>query len=272
MRSARRRWLWWTLAWLFVAAGVVGIVIASGRPDVGPTLPHPVGVTAPPQGLSSRVPSDWALAGPAPATFSTFSANASAVVDGSLASYVSTPAGPSSASLAGVSVRSPRTAKHAAPKFAARSIPQHLQIPNLGISVGLSTLGLNKDNTVQVPTNFGVPGWYKYGPTPGERGSAVILGHVDSHTGPGVFYRLNNLRPGMPIIVTLADHVVVHFKVIGVRMYNKDNFPDKLVYGSRTYSALQLVTCGGAFDPATGHYQSNIVAYTVMTSFARPHK
>ena len=269
MRSTRRRWLWWTLAWLFVIAGVVGIVIAAKSPDVGPTLPHPVGVTSPPQGLSSLVPPDWALA-PSTATRAG-SAGESPTTRVALASLkVTTRAGVPAVNL--VSDVRPRAATHTAAKFAARSVPQHLQIPNLGISVGLSTLGLNKDNTVQVPKSFAVPGWYKYGPTPGERGSAVILGHVDSTTGPGVFYRLNDLRPGMPIVVTLADHVVVHFKVIGVRMYTKNGFPDKIVYGSRPYSALQLVTCGGAFDAATGHYESNIVAYTVMTSFARPRK
>lgn len=269
MRSTRRRWLWWTLAWLFVVAGVVGIVIAAKSPDVGPSLQHPVGVTSPPQGLSSSVPTDWALATPA-----TLSGSPESGGHGTRVNFASlnVTAHAALAPAALVSNVSPRAAKHKAAKFAARSIPRHLQIPNLGISVGLSTLGLNKDDSVQVPKSFAIPGWYKYGPTPGERGSSVILGHVDSTTGPGVFYRLNDLRPGMPIIVTLADHVVVHFKVIGVRMYTKNNFPDKIVYGSRTYSALQLVTCGGAFDPATRHYESNIVAYTVMTSFARPRK
>ncbi len=268
MRSTRRRWLWWTLAWLFVAAGVVGVVIAVSRPEVGPSLPHPVGVTSP-QGLAASVPSDWALTAPV-ATSASGDMGGGVTANFASLDVTSHSAWPHMGLTS--QERSGRVTKRAVAKFAARSIPQHLQIPNLGISVGVSILGLNKDNTVQVPTSFAIPGWYKYGPTPGERGSSVILGHVDSHTGPGVFYRLNQLRPGMPVIVTLADHVVVHFKVIGVRMYTKSNFPDKVVYGSRTYGALQLVTCGGAFDPVTGHYESNIVAYTVMTSFARPHQ
>ena len=156
--------------------------------------------------------------------------------------------------------------------FAARSVPVHLTIPNLGVSVPLSTLGLNKDGTVSVPTNFAIPGWYRYGPTPGQRGSAVILGHVDSYKGPAVFFYLSRLRPGDPVVVYLRDHVVVRFKVIGVREYSKSNFPDKVVYGMRSFSALQLVTCGGVFDRATGHYESNIVVYTTMTSFSRPRR
>ena len=108
----------------------------------------------------------------------------------------------------------------------------------------LSELGLNPDGSVQVPTNFNVPGWYKFGPTPGERGSAVILGHVDIFRGPAVFFYLRDLRPGNQVIVQLADHKIARFAALGLRVYTKALFPEKIVYGSRPYSALQLVTCG----------------------------
>ena len=132
------------------------------------------------------------------------------------------------------------------------------------MSVGVSQLGLNRDGSPAVPTNFQLPGWYKFGPSPGQRGSAVILGHVDSYRGRAVFYSLVNLRPGNRIFVTLANGRKVQFAVIGLRMYTKRQFPIRLVYGPRTYSALQLVTCGGVFDHRTGHYLSNIVVFTAQ--------
>ena len=115
-----------------------------------------------------------------------------------------------------------------------------------------------------MPTNFNLPGWYKFGPSPGQRGSAVILGHVDTYRGPAIFLYLVKLRPGNRVFVTLANGRKVEFAVIGLRMYTKRQFPLRLVYGPRNYSALQLVTCGGIFDHRTGHYLSNIVVFTAQ--------
>jgi sortase (surface protein transpeptidase) len=148
----------------------------------------------------------------------------------------------------------------------ARSVPVTLTIPAINMRVPLSELGLNPDHTVQVPTNFQEPGWYKLGPSPGQLGSSVILGHVDSYQGPAVFFQLRTLRPGEYVDVTLADGVVAHFLVRQVAMYPKANFPTLLVYGSHGYSGLQLVTCGGVFDSETGHYLSNVVVYTSLVS------
>ncbi len=148
----------------------------------------------------------------------------------------------------------------------ARSTPVELDIPALGMSVSLGTLGLNPDGTVQVPTDFQQPGWFQPGPSPGQYGSAVILGHVDSYQGPAIFFQLRTLMPGDQVDVTLADGVVAHFAVSTVAMYPKDQFPDQQVYGPHGYSALQLITCGGTFDSATGSYLSNVVAYTSLVS------
>jgi len=145
-------------------------------------------------------------------------------------------------------------------------VPVFLRIPAIGVAVSLSTLGLNPDGTVQVPTDFQQPGWYRLGPSPGQVGSAVILGHVDSYQGPAVFFRLRSLRAGDPVEVSLADGVVVHFAVTTVAIYSKAQFPAQQVYASHGYSALQLVTCGGQFDRATGHYLSNIIAYTSLVA------
>ncbi len=146
----------------------------------------------------------------------------------------------------------------------ARSVPVSLQVPAIGVSTSLSTLGLNATGTVEVPTDYDQPGWYQLGPTPGQIGSSVILGHVDTFRGPAVFFRLRTLEAGDQVDVILADGAVVRFAVSTVAQYTKARFPDQEVYGSHGYSGLQLVTCGGTFDSQTGHYLSNIVVYTTL--------
>jgi Sortase domain len=148
----------------------------------------------------------------------------------------------------------------------ARSVPIAVRIPAIGLAVWLTQLGLNANGTVEVPTSVKVPGWFSPGPSPGQVGSAVILGHVDSYQGPGVFFQLRTLQPGDQINVNLADGVVATFNVTSVVMYQKTQFPDQQVYGSNGSSELQLVTCGGTFDPQTGHYLSNIVVYSSFVS------
>jgi hypothetical protein len=157
-----------------------------------------------------------------------------------------------------------------APIGVARSTPVALKIPAIGVSVLVSQLGLNPDQSVQVPTDFQIPGWYRLGPSPGQIGSAVILGHVDSYQGPAIFFNLRQLTVGDEVDVTLADGVVADFAVTSVAMYLKDQFPAQQVYGSHSYSGLQLVTCGGSFDSETGHYLSNIVVYTSLVRTMRP--
>ena len=113
------------------------------------------------------------------------------------------------------------------------------------------------------------PGWFRLGPAPGQVGSAVILGHVDSYLGPGVFFQLRTLAAGDQVDVDLADGVTAQFTVDSVAMYSKPQFPAQRVYGSHGSSALQLVTCGGVFDHQTGSYLSNIVVYTSLSAVIR---
>jgi sortase (surface protein transpeptidase) len=134
------------------------------------------------------------------------------------------------------------------------------------VSAPIVELGLTANRHVQVPKSTTAAGWYGLGPTPGQLGSAVLLGHVDSLTGPGVFFRLKELVPGDQVRVTLADGVVARFVVQRVVQYTKSSFPDRLVYGLRGSQSLNLVTCGGAFDHATGHYLANIVVFTTFVS------
>src|SRR5680860_28369 len=175
-------------------------------------------------------------------------------------------AGPAAAPQVPPSTDENTTPSTTPPAVVARSAPVALRIPAIDVSASLSTLGLNPDKTVQVPTKFQQPGWYRLGPTPGQVGSAVILGHVDDKKGPAVFYRLKSLRAGDKVDVSLANGVIAHFVVKTVETYPKKAFPAQQVYASHGYSALQLVTCGGQFDARAGSYLSNIVAYTTLVS------
>jgi len=154
----------------------------------------------------------------------------------------------------------------------ARSLPVSVHIPAIGVDSRLLHLGLNADGTIQVPsirTNPGRAAWYKYSATPGQIGSSVIEGQVDSDHGPAVFFRLGALRPGNTIDVRLANGVTAVFRVTGVREYAKSKFPAKAVYGATDFAALRLITCGGAFDSATGHYLSSTVVFASLTSSRR---
>jgi hypothetical protein len=153
-----------------------------------------------------------------------------------------------------------------------RSLPVSVEIPAIGVSSKLLHLGVNSDGTIQVPSLYTQPGqaaWYKYSVTPGQIGASVIEGHVDTYHGSAVFFRLGALRPGNRIDVTLADGVTAVFRVTGVRRYLKSTFPAKAIYGAAGYAALHLITCGGAFDGATGHYLGSTVVFASLTS-ARP--
>jgi LPXTG-site transpeptidase (sortase) family protein len=152
----------------------------------------------------------------------------------------------------------------------AYSVPISLRVPAIALSVPLSMLGLNPDGSVQVPDNDTEPGWFKLGPSPGEIGSAVILGHVDTYQGPGIFFQLRALQAGDQVQVSLTDGAVATFAVTSVVQYEKAQFPARLVYASQGKSELQLVTCGGAFDSQTGHYLSNVVVYTSFVSATAP--
>jgi LPXTG-site transpeptidase (sortase) family protein len=144
--------------------------------------------------------------------------------------------------------------------------PVSLTIPLIGVSTKLITLGLQSNGSLQVPSTTSVAGWYTGSPRPGAIGSAVIVGHIDSKNVPGVFFRLDELRRGDQVYVRRADGTIVEFRVTSVQEYLKDQFPTEAVYGPTPDAELRLITCGGAFDYATGHYLSNIVVYATEVS------
>jgi Sortase domain len=153
-----------------------------------------------------------------------------------------------------------------APEALPVAKPVLLTIPLIGVRTRLIKLGLTTDGAMQVPSTTTVAGWYTGSPRPGAIGSAVIAGHIDSLTGPGVFFRLSELRPGDFVYVLRADGTTAKFEVTAVQSYLKDDFPTETVFGPAPSAQLRLITCGGGFDFATGHYLSNTVVYTTEVS------
>ena len=156
----------------------------------------------------------------------------------------------------------------AAPKPVAA--PVSLTIPLIGVQTNLMTLGLGRDGTLQVPAPnmVSVAGWYTGSPRPGAIGSSIIVGHIDGDAGnvKGVFFRLRQLSAGDKIYVKRSDGTLVEFRVTSVQQYLKDHFPTEAVYGPVPDPELRLITCGGTFDLASGHYLSNIVVYATEVS------
>ncbi|MET8630337.1 class F sortase [Kitasatospora sp. NPDC004669] len=151
-----------------------------------------------------------------------------------------------------------------APSAAARPLasspPTRLLIPSVGVDAPVTGLGLNSDGTVQVPSadRADEVGWYRNGPTPGETGPAVLIGHLDTKYGPAVFQRLPELRPGELIHIRRADGGSADFKVRALLQAAKDHFPTETVYGDTPTPALRLITCGGRIG-SDGHWTDNII-------------
>ena len=147
--------------------------------------------------------------------------------------------------------------------------PMQIEIPVIAASAPVDPLGLNPDGTLQVPTDFHRAGWYTGRPTPGATGPAIIVAHVDSKSGPAVFARLRELKPGDEVTVIRRDRSAVIFVVDRVESHPKNAFPTHAVYDPTPGSTLRLITCGGSFDRKAGHYRDNVIAfahYKTMTS------
>jgi LPXTG-site transpeptidase (sortase) family protein len=144
-----------------------------------------------------------------------------------------------------------------------RSEPVRLDVPAVGIRTRLVTLGLEPDGTLEVPSEPMRAGWYTGSPTPGQRGPSVVAGHVDSETGPAVFYRLGDLATGARIEVTREDGSVARFRVTAVRAYAKADFPSRTVYGNTDRATLRLITCSD-WNADTEEYDGNIVVFAEL--------
>jgi hypothetical protein len=131
-------------------------------------------------------------------------------------------------------------------------------------------LGLTPSGSLDVPPadRPGLAGWYEAGTTPGERGTAIVAGHVDNADGPAVFYKLGALRPGDRIEVERRDGRTAVFSVDAVEVYSAKDFPDDKVYGAADRPELRVITCGGGWSRSTG-YQGNVVVFAHLTGVHR---
>jgi len=147
--------------------------------------------------------------------------------------------------------------------------PVALTIPAIAVRTPLARLSRTPQGTLQAPASTTVAGWYTGSPRPGEIGSSIIAGHIDSTQGPAVFFRLRLLRPGDLVYVRRSDGTLAVFRVYAEHMYPKNHFPTERVYGPTPDAELHLITCGGVFDQATGSYLSNVVVYATQISVHR---
>lgn len=147
------------------------------------------------------------------------------------------------------------------------SPPTRVRIPSIGVDAAVDTLGLNTDGTVEVPGKPDDAGWYNGSAAPGQIGAAVLLGHVDfASSGPAVFYRLGELKPGAAVFVARQDGSTAAFTVDAVREVPKSNFPTDEVYGPTDGSAqLRLITCG-SWDAEQHKYVGNTIVFATFTT------
>ncbi|MGW1401354.1 class F sortase [Streptomyces sp. NPDC002405] len=156
-------------------------------------------------------------------------------------------------------------------KSLPRSAPTRISIPDIGVDAPFTKLSVNASGQLNSPPaeNTNLVGWFKGGPSPGERGASVVVGHLDTKTGPAVFAELDSLEPGAVVNITRADGTVARFKVDSIDAFSKAHFPDDRVYADTATPQLRLITCGGKFDRAKGGYQENVVVFAHLASSSR---
>lgn len=142
--------------------------------------------------------------------------------------------------------------------------PTRLRIADLDVDAPLDAVGLEDDGAMELPDDVQRVGWYEPGVRPGESGSAVLAGHVDSRTtGPGALFELRRLDPGATLEVELADGTVQRWEVVARSRYGRDELPIDELFRWEGPQQLKIITCGGDFDPATGSYEENVVIHAV---------
>ncbi|WP_411074872.1 class F sortase [Streptomyces sp. cmx-4-7] len=140
-----------------------------------------------------------------------------------------------------------------------------IKIPAIRVAAPIMDVGLDADGWVAAPPpqDANLAGWYQNGISPGQRGTAVVVGHVDNTQGPAVFYGLGSLEKGQHIEVERYDGRVAVFEIYGVEVYAKDDFPGVRVYADTGQPELRVITCGGGYTRARG-YDGNVVVYARM--------
>ncbi|WP_328403383.1 class F sortase [Streptomyces sp. NBC_00390] len=175
------------------------------------------------------------------------------------ASVAPAPAGPTSA------------APSASPALLLpRSVPKRILIPEIDVDAPFTQLSIGKSGALDAPpeNDSNLAGWFKGGVTPGERGTAIVAGHVDTKTGPAVFLELSSLKPGSTVDIARADGSVATFKVDSVETFEKKNFPNERVYADTASPQLRVLTCGGSYDKKNG-YTDNVVVFAHLDKVKR---
>ena len=145
------------------------------------------------------------------------------------------------------------------------SPPTGLRIKGLDVDAPVDAYGVDANTgQMDVPDNTTDVGWYKFGPLPGESGSAVLAAHVDlAGSGPGVFFDLDTLEAGDPVVVLHEDGTESPFRVVARVTYDKQELPLDVIFSREGPPVLTLITCGGAFNSNISRYDSNVVVYAV---------
>lgn len=147
--------------------------------------------------------------------------------------------------------------------------PVAVEAQGVALHAPLVAVGKTPDGALDVP-DFGTAGWYQHSVVPGAPGAAVLAGHVDSTTGPDVFYRLNDLRPGDEVLVRHADGATSRFTVHDREVVDKEELPVHRIFDAPTRPELRLITCGGPFDTDERSYRSNVVVYAHLSDRRAP--
>lgn len=147
------------------------------------------------------------------------------------------------------------------------ALPMRLRIPDIGVDAPFEApLGVQENGEIEVPEAFDTVAYYQYGPTPGELGPSVVLGHVDSYQGPAVLYRLGQLEPGDQILVDREDGTVATFVVTKLERHAQSGFPTREVYGDIDHAGLRLITCSGTFDRGIQRYSHNLIVFAELVT------
>ncbi len=148
------------------------------------------------------------------------------------------------------------------------SRPVRLTIPSIKVEAPILEVGLAEDGSVDVPPlkRHNEAGWFGGGPTPGQFGPALIVGHADTRSGPSIFHGLAKLKPGQKIEILRKDRTVAVFEVNSIENFGKAKLPIKRVYGDYSRPSLRLVTCGGTWLGGSRGYSDNIIAFASLVS------
>lgn len=171
-------------------------------------------------------------------------------------------------------------AKHAEPDKASAAktapaahpelLPVTIRIPGIALSAPIVKTGLEANGALHVPSSPDLTGWYELGPKPGEVGPAVITGHLDSASGPGVFFNLHKTKPGDEVDIVRDDGSIAVFKIDKLESYPQNNFATQKVYGAIATAGLRIITCSGVYSKTSGHYSDDLVVYATLQKISEP--